>query len=286
MKDGEQTTVMRRKLVKQGPSTMTVSLPATWVKANHLAQGQEVLQRIENNMVVISAELTESAEATANIDVRDLSPLTLRPLLSAMHKKGYAEITLRNTREQLPIIHSEVGKNLLGYEVVQQLEESTIIRFVTKIDVDELPLLMRRAFLVTLALAEGVAAMQKGEELLVLEDTNNRLTNYCERIINKNIYHQKDAVFTYIIVWLLEKTADAYKDIIKSGVYNKGDSVLCHQLCKQYYEAYYKYSHKRFDDFLKELRAAIETLRKKDSPYLPILLTLEQAKASMIALHV
>ena len=47
-----------------------------------------------------------------------------------------------------------------------------------------------------------------------MEKTNNQLTNFCERIINKGKYQVvKNSHFMYVIAWNLEKVADDYKYI-------------------------------------------------------------------------
>jgi phosphate uptake regulator len=275
---------MRRKLVKQGPSTITVSLPSQWVHANKLKPGNEVTVNLEHNSLVISAEANGKDHATISIDVRDFTAI-IPNILGALHKKGYDEIQLRYSKEQFPAIQKEITQHLLGYEIVQQTPDLLTIRFVTKIDADELPILIRRVFLVTLSLAEGAVQAGDVKDLLVLEETNNRLTNYSERIIIKNLYHHRDGLFQYLIVWLLEKIADDYRDIIRAGVYDKHDAQVCHELFKEYYELFYKYSHKRFDEFVRKLIDAIAAFRKKDSKYLPVLLSLNHTRASTIALH-
>jgi phosphate uptake regulator len=275
---------MRRKLVKQGPSTITVSLPSQWVRANKLKPGQEVALSIERNSVIVSCEQDDKEQGIIAVDVRSLTNI-IPTLLSALHKKGFDEIQLQCTKEQIPVIQKVVNHHLLGFEIVQQTADNIVIRFVTKIDADELQMLIRRTFLVTLSIAEGALHASEHKELIILEETNNRLTNYCERIIVKNLHHQRDGVFLYLIVWLLEKIADEYKDLITADIHEKQEATLCLELLKEYYELFYKYNHKRFDDYVSKLSDGIQRFRAKQSRYLPVLLLLSQAKASTIALH-
>jgi phosphate uptake regulator len=277
---------MRRKLVKQGPSTLTVSLPLPWVRVNNLHPGDEVLLDIKQNNIIITPEMSGDTGSTITVNVQQLSDGFVGLLLSALHKKGFDEIRLLIERHQVRIIENRVNRHLLGYEIVQQDAGSVVIRFVTKIDSEELPVLMRRAFLVTLSLAEAVVNNPAAaEEALVLEETNNRLTNYCERILNKNAHQEKDVIFRYLIVWLLEKIADEYRDIIIRGKAKSADAATCLHLLKQFYELFYKYSIEKHDVFVQQLKNEINTFSKKESAYVGVLVLLQQANGSVIGIH-
>lgn len=278
--------LVRRKLIKQGPSTITVSLPATWVKDNKLTPGQEVLMTVEQNTILITADAKEEEGTSVSADVRQFSPSFLGLFLSALHKKGFDEVRLQINKDQLQYIEERISKNLLGYEIIQHTNNTVVIRFVTKIDAEELPVLIRRVFLVTLSLAEEICSNPHPKELLVLEETNNRLTNYCERILVKNLHRQRDGMFLYIIIWVLEKIADEYRDIIKNNEMNSEDSALCHKLLKQFYELFYKYTTEKHDALNHELDKANRQLAEKKSAYLSIVMTIQQTGGSLIGLNV
>jgi hypothetical protein len=280
-------SVMRRKLVKQGPSTLTVSLPSTWVKANNLHTGQEVVLVTQQNKVIVSVDLAEEEGSIVNIDVRPLSPRMVGWILSAMHKKGYDEIRLTANPDQYSAIEARVNKSLLGYEIVQHQGTTLVIRFITKIDAEEFPVLLRRAFLVTISLAESVVKTpHEAKDALMLEETNNRITNYCERILNKSAHQQPDIVFKYLIVWLLEKIADQYRDAIQAGKINVEDAKTCLDLLKLFYELYYKYSLEKHDQFATQLNKGLEELTQRKSTFTPVLQTLHQTSGSIIAINI
>jgi phosphate uptake regulator len=277
---------MRRKLVKQGPSTLTISLPASWVRNNNLKAGEEVVLNVQNSNIVIEPDRGEEPKSTITLDVRNRSDTFVKTLLSAIYKKGYDEARLLIRKEQFAIIDKGIRDNLLGFEIVQQSNESVTIRFVTKVDSDELPALTRHAFFVTLSIAEAAAQGAQLEEMLVLEETNNRIVNYCERILNKNASQEEDTIFRYIIVWLLEKIADDYRDIYKrKEKVSKEDATLTAQLVRQFYELFYKYSLEKHDTFIKALSAAVQQCKQRNSALLPVLFTLQQTAGSLTALN-
>jgi phosphate uptake regulator len=276
---------MRRKLVKQGPASLTVSLPAAWVRLNQLKAGDEINITIEKNQVVVAPENREPEETIIAFDVRKYSIEYIRVLLSGLHKKGIDEITMQATQEQVAAIDERVTRHLMGYEVVQHKGEFVTIRSVMRADVDELATIVRRAFLVTLALAEGTNAEEPAADLILLEATNNRLTNYCERILVRNVAREESNIFAYIIVWLLEKIADEYRDIIKHKRANQHDAKICFQFLQQFYDLYYKFSYERHDTFVVELRSATELLAEKGSAFHPIAVLMRNTTGSLIGLN-
>jgi phosphate uptake regulator len=277
---------MRRKLVKQGPSSLTVSLPSHWVKTNKLQGGQDVALIVDQNKIVIAADTLEETDQHLTLDVRTLSDKMIGWILPAVHKKGYEEVRVICNPKQFPHIEKKTAANLIGFEIVQHTGDTVVIRFVTKIVPEELPALIRRTFLVTLSLAEEIAANPlKAKDLMVLEETNNRLTNYCERILVKNIAQEKNTVFQYLIVWLLEKIADGYRDASKTGRIQRDDAQVCLRMLKQFYELYYKYSYERHDLFTQELSEAVERFAAKGSDLSPVLVALQQTTGSLIALN-
>jgi phosphate uptake regulator len=79
---------------------------------------------------------------------------------------------------------------------------------------------MRRAFLVTLSMAESIHEMlEKGEnihlkDLTSLEASNNQLSNFCQRVLNKKGYpDSRKTTNLYVAISLLENIGDSYKFI-------------------------------------------------------------------------
>ena len=217
---------MIRKVIQLAGKTLVVSLPSVWAKQHNVVKGADVEVIGDANKLCIIPSSVQIPKKTISIDVRAYDSSTIKSVLSVLHKSGYDEMELFYSAGQQAVVQERLKTNLLGFEIVQQSKQRMVVQNVTG-DADEsFEVLMRRVFLVTLELAKGVEeALREKEankavsELLSLEETNNKLTNYCHRILNKNPTVKNN--FIYTIIWLQEKIADDYKEIINIIEKNK-----------------------------------------------------------------
>jgi len=276
---------MHRKLVKQGPATLTVSVPVDWVRENGLSAGDEVSVAIENNVVMIASKEEFSSARKITIDARDFSERLLGNVLRTLHRSGYDEVTLHTRKQQFSWVLRYMEISLLGYEVVEQRHETTVLRFVTRVVAEELGALTRRSFLVTLSLADGAVSGEDKQALFALEETNNRITNYCERVLIQNVSREEHAVFKYTVIWLLEKVADEYKYIL-SEPFDLSHASITAKLLRRYYELYYAYSFEGHDELLSSLDDANTLFKSSSSPFLGIVVLLQQSAGSLIGVNI
>ena len=109
----------------------------------------------------------------------------------------------------------------------------------------------------------------KLSDLISLEKTNNQLTNFCQRILNKRgSLDPLKTSFLYVIIWNLEKIADEYKYICEycSGhKVEKGTMEALKEvnaLLREYYELFYRFDLKRLSalsDKYKLLQKSLES---------------------------
>ena len=110
------------------------------------------------------------------------------------------------------------------------------------------------------------------KQLINLEHTNNQLTNFCERILNKYGYkNPKKISFIYIIVWNLENIADDYKYICEYLDKNRKTKLSkeliklfekAHDYLKGYYEFSYKFSLEKANKLIMEKKNISEYSEK------------------------
>ncbi|MFP4423697.1 MAG: AbrB/MazE/SpoVT family DNA-binding domain-containing protein [Candidatus Woesearchaeota archaeon] len=212
---------MQRKVIQLAGKTLVVSLPNKWVKQFGIQKGDELDILEEDNQLVIRSGIRREESKNIFIDISDSKERIIRWTLSALHKKGYDEIQVKfEHMDKLRILEDLIRNRFIGFAIVHQTESLCIIRNITKEAEMEFDSILRRGFLVTESLAESTLDLMKRKkfkemsELVQLEKTNNQLTNFCERIINKGKYPvAKDSHFMYVIAWNLEKVADDYKYI-------------------------------------------------------------------------
>lgn len=214
---------MRRKLVKQGGSALTVSLPAKWIKQKGLAAGDEVEVEEKDKEIRISSGKSEELERVS-IKVHMPSKL-IRRHIGNLYRRGYDEMEFKF--DDPAIIH-EIQKympDFMGLEITKQKKDSCIVKDLTGIKQEEFDNAFRRLFLITLSMAEeSIEAVKKKDydamsNILILEKTTNKLFNFCLRIVNK--YWDKNVYFMGKLLIRLEDIGDGYRDICKYLMENK-----------------------------------------------------------------
>ncbi len=267
---------MKRKVIQIADKTLVISLPTDWVKHWGIKKGGEIdMQEKGPRLIVSTAEprlLTKKG-----IDVSNASERTLRWLLSSLHKKGYDEIEVHTENPEHAIIIDQLLKDLfLGFAVVHCSGSQCVVRSLSKELDDQLDVIVRRAFLVTLALAEQTLELTKKKDfggvqhILDLEKTNNQLTNFCERILNKRgLDDPAKTSFLYVIMWNLEKIADEYKYICghlakKRKIDSKTAELFAsvNSLLRKYYELFYGFSIEKLSSLSDEFKSVKDDIEK------------------------
>ncbi|MDP2907926.1 MAG: AbrB/MazE/SpoVT family DNA-binding domain-containing protein [Nanoarchaeota archaeon] len=260
---------MKRKVIQMAGKTMVVSLPAEWVKKYGVKKGDEIeLSESGQRMIISTTKQYETSEK-AQIDASNLNERALEWTLSALHKSGYDEIVINYKKpETIKIIEKYLKTFLMGFIIMSHADNKCVLKSITKNVESEFDSTLRRAFLVTISLGEETLKCikeKKFSELLELvhyEQTNNQLTNFCERLINKGAYkNHKHTCFMYVINWNLEKICDNYKYICK---YLEKTPVKLNEVVLKFFEetnAYFKAYYSLFYNF--DLQKLTELSEKK-----------------------
>ena len=269
---------MRRKVSKIGSSTLMVSLPSKWCKANQVRQGDEMELEVTDTAITILPKEKQLALKSTAINVSGLSPSMVKRILAVYHKVGHDEVEVRfENAEQFHLVRERIKDMLIGYEIIEQSKNKCLIKYISGEGKTECGPVLRRLFLVVLSFADesykAIAEQRTSdiEELFSLEDTINRLTNLLERTVHKEIRKDSKAIFQYLIIWSMEKIGNEYRDICatfinknKQGKINKAILDIytsTNALLRSYYQCYYHFSLPQFHDLEKEHTAIVEKLQ-------------------------
>ena len=248
-----------------------VSLPSRWVRDFELGKGDEVEVEELGKQIVVRNE-KEIKLDKIQIDISNLDERVVVWLLSSLHKAGYDEISvLYDDPKVIKVVQELIRDLFIGFAIVEQTNKRCVIKCVSKNLESEFDATLKRAFFVTQNLGESVYEAAKSgnfesaSDLIALEHTNNQLTNFCERILNKRGYKDyKKSNFIYAIVWNLEKIADDHKHIceylseLKKGRINKQILDLIkktNDYFKQYFELFYKFDMEKLSNANKVKKA-------------------------------
>lgn len=251
-----------------------MSLPSKWVKNHNVRKGDE-LNIVEEDAAlrIFSGEERLFTKKT-KIDFSNKDWGVMHSILAVLHKSGYDEIEITfDNPKTADVIQERINNMLMGYEIIDQKKNVCVVKSVSGDHLSELDALIRRIFLVTLSLAqsslEGAKTGDKARlrEVLVLEQTINKLTNYSQRLLNKKPYKDEQTIYTYLIVWVLESICDDYRDmvnaILEKPIKISQSLIEAHEqvnaLVNDYYHFFYNYSNEE----LGGMREQVKTLKKR-----------------------
>lgn len=252
---------MNRKIVKLGEQTLVVSLPSAWLKEQGLGKGDEVNVDVDGLKIIITPPLKAAGQKSIHIDIVDVDERSLRWQISSLHKQGFDEIVVANYDEhQYKIIEDLITHLFLGFIVKEKTKLRIVIGQVAVVDASEFDATLRRAFRLLDASLEDLedAFVNQDVELLqkqlAHEHDNNKLTNFCERLLNKSLTQKEKGHFWYVVVWNLEKIVDNGKYIANNyeefplPVLSEETKLLLKNLrsyAKYWYECFYEFSFQR-----------------------------------------
>ncbi len=264
---------MKRKIIKLAEKTLVVSLPTAWLQTQGLHKGDEVDVSIDDYKLVLTPPQQVLGHQSATLNLKGVTERVLRWQISSLHKQGYDEIIVTNyTDEHYDIIEDLIKNLFVGFIIKDKTALRVVVGQVAAVDSSEFDATLRRAFRQLQAMGEELytAFKEKDSELLASqlnqEQQNNKLTNFCERLLNKTLKEKEKGHFWYVIAWNLEKLADVYKYIFLAYENNPDCSDEVLELLKEvvsYVDDYYKLLYSFSSVKLVELNKEKELLEQK-----------------------
>jgi phosphate uptake regulator len=237
---------MKRKVIKQGHNTLTITLPCKWAKKQGINAGDEIDFEEKDNALLLSTD-KQAPLLKITLDTTGVSiPVLWRHLISA-YRAGYDEIIIRfdPPEEKNKEVYTGFGyqtlqwlfpkgilkltpieaiqalvNRLVGVEIIDQKENYCVIKEMGETMFKEFDNSLRRIFLLILSMANEIYASyttNKKEMLKAIHliDTNlDRFEDFCLRVLNKKSYSDyKKTTTMYNLVFILEMVGDEYKKI-------------------------------------------------------------------------
>jgi len=202
---------MKRKVNRVGQNTLTVSLPARWVKKHGIKQGDEI-ELVENKgSIVISVEdnIELLNSKTLNLDEPNLHHL--RTVIASMYKTGYDEVVLKfKTPPKIEQVN-KIANTFTGLEVVSHENNSITIKSFLKTGDRELENLIIKMFQIVKLIASKIEKnwenINHKEIQSIVKENIIKLRDHCLRIIHSTKYNGDKSYDYYEFVTILEKIA-------------------------------------------------------------------------------
>jgi phosphate uptake regulator len=275
---------MKRKIIRQGHNTLTMTLPAEWSKKLNLQAGDEVDLVEDSGSLIINGKQNNGFKSIT-IDITGLSIPMLWRFFQGAYREGYDEIKLKyeNGDKRYPSIfdyyaskfeYSKMGEKqrdksalemitdlvnrFIGIEIIDHGEDYVVIREMGDISSKEFDSSLRRIFLLILDLFEkSVELIEKnkigdvsiGKTLHTMDTNVDRFIDYCCRINNKikDSSFQKNKPIMFSTLYLLELLGDEFKYVgrhLINAKKNVTDLLPFAELVKEHFESYYHFFYK------------------------------------------
>jgi len=275
---------MKRKIIKQGHNTLTMTLPSEWVKKLNLGAGDEV-DLIENSGSLVVNGKQHNCFKTTTIDIKGFSVPMLWRFFQSAYREGYDEIKLiydknkkkyegaynyyasqfeysrmgekPSQKSALDMI-SELVNRFVGMEIIDHGEGYCTIREMGEISSKEFDNSLRRIFLLLEDLFDKTINLIKENrvgdigicKIIHTMDINiDRFIDYCCRINNKisDSSFQKNKPIMFSTLFLLELLGDEFKYIgnhLARSKKNVEEILSFAEIVKEHFEMYYHLFYK------------------------------------------
>ena len=274
---------IKRKVVLHGPSTLTISLPASWVKKFNIEKGDELNLEEFDNELRINAEKDLGLERT-QIDIKDLKRLGVTYITSS-YRQCYGEIDLSYADSRyIRTIQDILSRELIGFEIIKQGSNSCLIKDLTGHTKDEFENVLRRIWLLIIDLSEeSLNAFRRRDvarlkEIHLMDQSINKFSNYCLRLLIKRGHADfKKTPLYYHLIKGLEELADHYKDLCtfySDNIKEIDDRLVIvfgrvNEHLNEFYQLFYKYDEQKIEDLFRKTKLTSNKIpnSKKHTPY-------------------
>lgn len=275
---------MRRKVIKQGHNTLTITLPSEWTKKLNIKPGDEINLIEDSSSLILNGKQNNDFKTTT-IDITGFSVPMLWRFFQSAYREGYDEIILKfdpkvteyenvynyyathfeysrvgENPKKIPALNmiSELVGRFIGMEIIDHGDDYCVIREMGDFSGKEFDNSLRRIFLLILDLFDKIISLIEKNKIgdislcktIHTMDINvDRFIDYCCRINNKikDSSFQKNKQMIFSTLFLLELLGDEFKYIGAHLARTKKrvtELLPFIQIVKEHFEMYYHLFYK------------------------------------------
>lgn len=271
---------MKRRIIKQGHNTLTITLPSQWTRRHNMKAGDEVDLVSREHALIINGQ-NFSDNKVCEIDITGFTMPLLWRYMQGAYRSGSEEILvyfdpekkewqdafhfytslfdyskLGETNPLKPTIAmiQEIVNRFIGIDIVESGKQFCRIKEMAQVTAREFENSFRRIFITIIHLFDRlIEAMEQNEiddpslckEIHAIDLNIDKLVDYCARILNKvpTIFDEQKKQLIFSSLFTLELAGDEFKYIGKHLATTKKDTkdiVPLMKMAKEHFEIYYK----------------------------------------------
>jgi len=245
---------MKRKIIKQGAGTLTISLPTSWTKLFRLKQGDEIDVVQESNVLVVSTK-EQLRSKSVELDLSGFSTPMIWIYLANAYIRGDDEVKVIFDDPRIMNEVSKASNDFIGFEVIEQGKKHCVLKDLSGTTEVDLDMILRRIFLLILSVAEeGLEALNKKDIAMLNQvlsqrdhEVNKLISFYLRNLNKRGLGDFQKAMHYHTIVNFIEHLADEY-----TRLYNEIEKPVCPEsaktfddvvkLTRDFYDLFYKYN--------------------------------------------
>jgi phosphate uptake regulator len=237
---------MKRRVIRQGHNTLTVTLPSKWVKDLNINAGDEIDLIEKEKGILLTSEKHNGEIKRTEFDVSNMDIPTIWKHFMSVYREGYDEVKVKfdpkaesespykfmaehkfDTRYKKILGKKSMTSALqgfvnrfIGFEIIEHAKDFVLIKDMGAPTAKEFDNSLRRVFLLFQQMAdETIEAIEKGDfsGLIGLHDIDinlDKFHDYCVRVLNKiGNQNGKKTSLLFSTLYLLEMAGDEFKNI-------------------------------------------------------------------------
>lgn len=239
---------MKRKVNLVGPSTLTVSLPTAWTRANNVRKGDELLVQASKEDITYTLPTHLQAKKEITFDTESLNRSFLARYFEMLYINGYDKFTItyssptiygrkREKQQSVRELIVQMSNRFVGLEVVSQDSSKTELRCYVHNQSDDLEKIERRVFfLLRGAMRELLEALAENnidahyKEIFNQHDNIVKFITYYLRILHKSSLNEaeKNQLFTlyFTLDNFVDKLCNLSGKLVENGATKKVTTIL------------------------------------------------------------
>ncbi len=179
---------MKRRVIKQGNNTLTLTLPRAWAKQHGISAGDELdVEEAENKLVIHSSR--QHIPTVTAFHIESGSEAYLYRILRNLYTSGAEELELTYDDHSVLALLQKYSSRFLGWEYLEQDDTHCRIKNYASYDTENFHELYKKSFAAILSMAERLlydAKLKKKpnrETFGHVNDTVHRFVNYCRKML-------------------------------------------------------------------------------------------------------
>jgi phosphate uptake regulator len=254
---------MRRKLVRQGPATLTLSVPKNWTDRLNLGNGDEVdLEEVETKLIISSVKKIKNVEST-EYDFENISEHLVRALLIGMYKSGLKDIQIKNINPKQLVKVLQIVSNSPGLEIIDSTKNSLRIIDIGMAAEDTLIKSENQIYWKIINMIDKIMENKlTKEEIYQLDTEINRLSFFIQRNLSSKFSTNSKTFLEYEKIAILERLGDSLRSYNKYSKKKTNELKILQEIGK-ILEDIRSFEGKNDTILLQTIRENIENLRTK-----------------------